>query len=317
MRIIASTGNPDVAMVYIAELSSGNLVEIVESLQPPLPREEKWVLLVSTMFGCPVGCKMCDAGGFYHGKPGKEEIFEQLDFLIRQRYPDGRIPSEQFKIQFARMGEPALNLQVLDVLDELPQRYHAPGLMPSISSVAPKGTLPFFERLREIKNRHYTGGNFQFQFSIHTTDLARRDQLIPVKKWSFAEMAAFGEKWLAPGDRKVTLNFALAEDSQIDPRVLLQYFNPEAFLIKITPLNPTYRAAENGMISYIDPNQQAEDYAKVAALRDAGYEVIVSIGEVEENLIGSNCGQYLRTHLRAAETLRDGYTYQIEECLPA
>jgi 23S rRNA (adenine2503-C2)-methyltransferase len=317
MRIIASTGNPEVAMVYIAELSSGNLVECVESLQPPLPREEKWVLLVSTMFGCPVGCKMCDAGGFYHGKPSKEEIFEQLDFLIRQRYPNGRVPSEQFKIQFARMGEPALNMQVLDVLDELPRRYHVPGLMPSISSVAPKGTLPFFERLLEIKNRHYRGGNFQFQFSIHTTDLARRDALIPVKKWSFAEMAAFGEKWLAPGDRKVTLNFALAADSQMDPQVLLEHFSPDTFLIKITPLNPTYRAAENGMISYIDPNQQAEDYAKVEALRRAGYEVIVSIGEVEENRIGSNCGQYLRTHLRAAETLRDGYTYQIEECQPA
>jgi len=29
-------------------------------------------------------------------------------------------------------------------------------------------------------------------------------------------------------------------------------------------------------------------------LRGTGYEVIVSVGELEENKIGSNCGQYLK-----------------------
>ena len=46
---------------------------------------------------------------------------------------------------------------------------------------------------------------------------------------------------------------------------------------------------------------------------DAGYQVIVSIGEVEENYIGSNCGQYVRKHLEAIDQILDGYTYQVEE----
>ena len=51
MKLIAKTGSEDVALVYIMELRDGKLVECVESIQPPLPRHEKWVLLVSTMFG--------------------------------------------------------------------------------------------------------------------------------------------------------------------------------------------------------------------------------------------------------------------------
>ncbi len=226
MKVIASAGREDIAMVYIGEGRDGNLVEFVESLQPPLPRQKKWVLLVSTMYGCPIGCKMCDAGGYYKGKPSMDDILDQIDFLVQQRYPDRIIPCEQWKIQFARMGEPALNSAVLSVLDELPRRYQAAGLMPSLSTVAPRGAERFFERLLEIKNTHYSRGNFQFQFSIHTTDENMRSELIPVKKWSFAEMAAYGERFYSRLDRKITLNFALSRNMPVEPAVLISYFDP-------------------------------------------------------------------------------------------
>jgi 23S rRNA (adenine2503-C2)-methyltransferase len=312
MKVIASTGKEDVAIVYIVEFEDGRMLECVEAVSPPLPRENKWVLLVSTMFGCPIGCMMCDAGGYYHGKTSAEMIYAQLDFLIYKRFPNGCVPSRQFKIQFARMGEPTLNPNVLTVLDELPDRYCAPGLMPSISTVAPHGSQKFFDRLIEIKRKKYAGGNFQFQFSLHTTDLGLRDKIIPAKKWSFQEMAAYGERFFSKGDRKITLNFALAQDLTLDPDILLEYFTPEKFLIKITPLNPTYRASANRLSSYIDPNQSTDHYAVVDALRKAGYDVIISIGELEENYIGSNCGQYLQRHLKSSDRLSTGYTYNVQ-----
>ncbi len=315
MKVLASIGREDVAMVYVIDLGDSKLVECVESVQPPIPREEKWVLLVSTMFGCPIGCVMCDAGGHYLGKPTKEQIFTQIDFLVRKRYPDRIIPAKQFKIQFARMGEPSLNPDVLEVLDELPELYHAPGLMPSLSTVAPKGSENFMDRLLEIKFNRYAGGHFQFQFSIHTTDETLRDEIIPVKKWSFAEMSAYGERFYAPGDRKITLNFALAQNMPVEPGILLNYFDPDKFLIKITPLNPTYQALENNLTSYIDPYVEDNGYEIVEALKQAGYQVIVSIGEVEENLIGSNCGQYIKRHLAATQPIADGYTYSIQDYL--
>ncbi|OGF56181.1 MAG: radical SAM protein [Candidatus Fraserbacteria bacterium RBG_16_55_9] len=307
MRVIARTGREEIAMVYIAELSEGRQIEFVESVQPPLPREEKWVLIISTLFGCPIGCLMCDAGGGYRGKLSKDEIFSQIDYLVKKRFPDGHVPVSKFKIQFARMGEPSFNSHVLEVLEELPRRYDAPGLLPSLSTIAPHGTDGFFERLLQIKQRQYSDGRFQLQFSIHTTDIHLRDRLIPVKKWDFAKIANYGERFHDKDNRKITLNFALAKEAPLDSSVLSRYFSPEKFLVKITPLNPTHRAQENRLCSHIDPHHLHGDCSVVQELRAAGFEVIQSIGEVEENRIGSNCGQYVTRHLQAEADISGGY----------
>jgi 23S rRNA (adenine2503-C2)-methyltransferase len=312
MNIAAKVGSDDIAVVYVGQFDDGELVEFVEAVQPPMPREEKWVLMLSTLYGCPVSCKMCDAGGFYHGKISKERLFAQLDYLVYRHYPDGKIPCRQFKIQFARMGEPTFNREVLKVLAELPERYDAPGLMPSLSTIAPGGVDEFFEELLQIKDRYYSGGRFQFQFSLHTSDEKLRRELVPVRTWSFAQMQAYGERFYRPGERKITLNFALAKDVPVAADDLIQFFDPEKFLIKITPLNPTYSAENNGLSSYIDAEAGPQPYEVVDQLEAAGYQVIVSIGETEENRIGSNCGQYVLKHVLAESKLGDGYLYKIE-----
>jgi len=309
MNVIAKAGNDEIAMVYIMELDRGKLIECVESVQPPVPREKKWVLMVSTLYGCPVGCRFCDAGEYYRGKLSKDDILTQIDYLIDRRFPDRKIPSDKFKIQFARMGEPAYNMNVLDVLEEIPGRYDAPGLLPSLSSTAPNGSDTFFEKLREIKERLYKE-KFQLQFSIHTTDRTLRDWLIPVKKWKMEKIGEYGESFFRKGERKVTLNFALAEGMPVDPSVLVRYFSPDTFLIKITPVNPTYRAVQNEITSHILPGK--EKYTIIETLKSEGYEVILSIGETAENYIGSNCGQYISTLVKEKETIQDGYTYSPE-----
>lgn len=316
MNVFAVAGTPEIATVYMADMGEGRLIEFVEALQPPYSRDERWILMVSTLFGCPVKCLICDAGGQYRGKPTAEQILAQIEYIVRRFYPDGRVPAAKFKIQFARMGEPALNMAVLDALEELPRRIHAPGLMPSVSTIAPHGTDTFFERLVDVKNRLYANGRFQFQFSVHTTDAALRDQLIPVRKWTFDRMAAYGERFLRPGDRKITLNFALAEGMPVGPEILLRYFDPERYLVKITPVNPTCQAVRNGLASYIDPHQPEGRTEVAERLVAAGYEVIVSIGEVRENQIGSNCGQYVLKYLKSREAVQGGYTAISPDMLP-
>jgi len=312
MKVFAVTGTPDVAEVFMADMGDGRMIEFVEALQPPYSRDERWILMISTLYGCPVKCQICDAGGSYRGKPTAEEILRQIDHMVFRWYPDGHVPSGKFKIQFARMGEPALNMAVLDVLEELPKRYHAPGLMPSISTIAPHGTNAFFEGLLDVKNRLYLNGRFQFQFSIHTTDVTLRNQLIPVRKWSFADMAAYGERFYRHGDRKITLNFALAEGMPVEPDVMLHYFDPERYLVKITPVNPTCHAVQNGLSTHIDPYRPETGQAVAQSLTEVGYDVIVSIGEIQENEIGSNCGQYVLNYMESKKKLVDGYTYEVK-----
>ena len=310
LRHIAKAGRDDIATVYLAETENGNRIEFVESIQPPIPREDKWVLIVSSLFGCPIGCGFCDAGGFYNGKPSKDEILAQIDYMVKRRFPSGDIPVKKFKVQFARMGEPALNTNVLDVIEEFPTLYNAPGFMPSISTVAPHGSEAFFERLLDIKKRLYKE-KFQLQFSIHTTDEKKRNWLIPVKKWNFKDIANYGEKFFESKDRKITLNFALAENMPIDPEILLDNFDTNLFLVKITPVNPTFRANSKNISSRIIPNKL--QYEFIDNLKEAGYDVILSVGELEENQIGSNCGQYLTSYIRENIGLANGYTYQLQE----
>jgi len=295
MKIIGRTGREEIAYVYLAETGRGEHIEFVESVQPPVPREEKWVLIVSTLYGCPVGCAICDAGGWYRGRLTSSEIMEQVDFMVNSRYPDRVVPARKFKIQFARMGEPSLNVHVLEVLEQLPERYNAPGLMPCLSTVAPNGSDRFFERLFEIKNELYPGGAFQMQFSLHTTDINLRDSLIPIKKWDFARIATYGERFFCGGDRKIALNFALAENAPLDIEILTKYFDPEIFLIKLTPVNPTVTAYKNKLNDGLAALMN-DDNTVMSALKER-FEVIISIGELEENGIGSNCGQYVRSFL--------------------
>ena len=319
MKVIAEYGQEDLARVYVAKMRESKapdrfLVEFVESVQPPIPQDKKWVLIVSSMFGCPVKCRMCDAGGDFGGKLSADEIISQVQYMVRRRYPDDKIPVPKFKIQFARMGEPSLNPAVLDAMERLPREFDAPGLNVSISTIAPKNTATsaFFEGLLATKDRLYTDGRFQLQFSIHTTDMVGRDDLMPVKKWSFDEISAYGERFAHPetGDKKVTLNFAPIEGYPVDASVIREHFDPQKFLIKLTPLNPTVRSNEETLKSAINPDDSNTSDHLVEAFRDQGYDVVLSIGELEENRIGSNCGQFIQRALRAQG--RPDKSYELE-----
>ncbi len=308
MKILGRTADSDISTVYLAELSGGRMIEFVESVHPPIPRSEKWVLIISTLCGCPVGCGFCDSGDFYKGKLSKEEMFAQIDYAVRKYYPDGCIPQEKFKIQFARMGDPVLNPAVLDVLEEFDERYEAPGFIPSLSTIASAGCGEFIRKLKDIKDRKYAG-RFQLQFSIHTTDPEQRDKLIPVRKLSFQEMAKLGNKFIEAGDKKISLNFALAEDNVVDPAVLRVHFDPRNYLVKLTPVNPTVSAEKNKIRSLEMQGMKLDEI--INGLESAGYETILSIGELEENRIGSNCGQVLKTYLDSGTISKDSYSYDL------
>ena len=307
MKVIQKTQQSDIATVYIAKSTDNKMIEFVESIQPPFTLKEKWILMVSMLFGCPGKCKFCDAGGNYQGKLSFEQIMFQIDYMIQKRFPTKNVTVEKFKIQFARMGEPSFNDAVLEVLKALPQKYNFKTFIPSVSTIAPRGTERFFQSLTDLKNSLYPE-NFQLQFSIHSTDEKQRDYLMPIKKWGFQQIADYGNNFYNEGNRKITLNFALGRDSIIKPEILTRYFDPDIFLIKITPVNPTYNALANNIKS--DFGSQLAGYEIIDKLEEKGYQVILSIGELEENKIGSNCGQFI--HSLKKKMVSDAYSYELE-----
>ncbi|MBM4159039.1 MAG: radical SAM protein [Ignavibacteria bacterium] len=310
MIVKAKTGNDSLAAVYIAEMQDGGMIEFVESLQPPFTINEKWVLIISTLCGCPVECSFCDAGGNYRRRLTEEEMFSQIDYMVSKRYPDRVIPADKFKIQFSRVGEPSFNPDVIDVLRNFSKKFTAKNFIPSVSTIAPSGTEKFFQKLLEVKKELYDK-SFQLQFSIHSTDTAERDKIIPVKKWSFPGIARYSEKFFSREGKKITLNFVLTEPGKFDTKILKKYFPPEIFLIKFTPLNPTFKAVKNKLQSYIQKDISEYEIAK--QVTNEGYEIIISVGEYEENLIGSNCGQYVAASEQNNGMNLDGYTYKVKK----
>lgn len=300
MEILGTRGRDDLASVFVARMREEPLalVEFVDAVDPRYPRAEKWVVTVSTQFGCPVKCAFCDSGGFFAGNLTEDEILAEIDHVVRRRAPDGRIGARKFKIHFARMGEPSLNPAVIRVLERLPGIYDAPGMIPCVPTVAPSAASAFFDRLLEVKRKHYGGGHFQLQFSINSTDPETRDSLMPVPKWGLDEIAGYARRWHDPGDRKVVLNFALTPSCPLDPEVVARYFDPGICMVKVTPLNPTDTAKASGMRTTVSSEAPhgADPVAK--ALRSLGFECVVSIGEAEEIEIGSNCGQAATRMLR-------------------
>ena len=297
MRVTAKRGNPQLATVYMATLSDGHGIEFVESVQPPIPREEKWVLIVSTLRGCPVNCPICDAGMSYAGRLTAGEILQQIDHMVTSRYPDRVVPVPKFKIQFARMGDPAFNPAVLEVLRTLPSIYRAPGLLPSLSTIAPEGCRDFLEELLLIKEELYSGGKFQMQFSIHSSSAEARSRLVPCPTLSFDRISEWGRRWHRKGDRKISLNFAAVEGYPLDPAVIAAAFPPSCFMIKLTPVNPTASTERNRLRGVIDPDRPGTARELVEGFRSAGFDTLLSIGDTRENQIGSNCGMYVGAYV--------------------
>lgn len=296
MKVVDIAGRPDLAQVYVIQVRDdpSSLVECVGAIDPALPRSQKMVIVVSTQLGCPVRCAMCDAGTDYRGNLTKAEIRGQIAHVLEHwAGPDAR-RCAKLKVQFARMGEPSLNPAVLEVIEELGQEKLFDGLIPCIATTAPRAGAAWLEELVGVRDRWFGEGRFQLQMSIQSTSEATRDRMIPIRKWTLLEIAAFAQRITGPRDRKVTLNFALAEGVEVSPEALANTFDPTACLVKLTPLNPTYQAERSGLSTAFAPGGEESIQSLVAQIRAFGFECIVSTGLAEESELNTSCGQLAR-----------------------
>lgn len=271
-----------VSKVFVFETKDKKLFESVD-VEPLINEKtyEKWVLIVSTQIGCPVGCLFCDSGYNFERNLTFDEIMSQIEFIIKERDLNPN-KFKKFKIQFARMGEPSFNDDVLNVIEELKKKYK--NCIPCVSTVLPRNRRVWFEKLLSIKESFI---DFQLQFSIFSTNIEERNKMIPIEKENFIYLNEYGKNFYSDGKRKIVLNFPVSANNEISYEKISFYFDKKIFIVKLTPVNPTYQSIKNNL--YVESFKRIEKIGK--QLNENGFDVIVSIGELRENIIGSNCGQ--------------------------
>lgn len=276
-------------------LSLGDYGKAVNLAEKPvehtdlLPLEEKWVITISTQYGCSMGCAFCDVPRV---GPGVNATIGDLLWQVetaRSLHPEVK-STKRLNIHFARMGEPTFNPEVIRAAMMFRDAYHGFKVHPVVSTMMPKDNSNLKEFIREwmwVKNIYYQGES-GLQLSINTTSELLRRSIFHGSALSLGEIAEV-MGGIIPKGRKITLNFAVA-DWPIDPSVLLKYFNPDHYIVKLTPMHKTRNAEMKGIKTEGDYATPEPYQIHAANLRKAGYDVLVFIASREEDEGRITCG---------------------------
>ena len=265
-----------------------------------LPLSEKWVITLSTQYGCPMKCQFCDVPNIpFKGNASfddlKKQFYEAIKLFPSVSYTD------RLNIHFARMGEPILNPNVFKFASWLyankRQIYNDVGLRietlhPVMTTSSPRWFRPLERRLLEwceIKNGLYNG-QAGLQLSINSTSDEQRDELFNACQSKLSRIAKIGEKLPMPVGRKYCLNFAYATGSVIDPVLLAKMFDREKFMVKLTPIHNNNACRKNG-IETKDGYHSFTPYKEVEeGLKNVGFDVIIFVPSVDEEDGLVTCG---------------------------
>ena len=258
---------------------------------------EKMVITISTQYGCSMDCKFCDVP--LVGRGTNATYYDMLNQIKAGLALHPELDyTKRLNIHFARMGEPTFNGNVLDVAACLKRNIYdfwekSGTVHPVVSTMLPRRNRHLLQFLKiwteDIKNKLYEG-EAGLQFSINSTDNEQREKMFSGNAYSLSRVAAIGRHLPYPVGRKYALNFALADEYIIDPLVMKKWFDPEKFMVKITPLHKTQSCDENG-IATTNGYEAFTPYKKVEDdLKNAGFDVIVFVPSYDEDLGMITCG---------------------------
>jgi len=263
-----------------------------------LPLSEKWVITISSQYGCSMGCTFCDVPLV---GPGKNATYNDL---IKQVLTGIKIHPEvpftkRLNIHFARMGEPTWNPNVLDATKwfktHIDPEY---AIHPVVSTMMPKHNewlKTFIHTWMRMKNR-LLRGEAGLQLSINSTNEEERNEMFNGNAHTLEDIARIMDG-IIPNGRKITLNFAVA-DYEICPDTLLKYFDPDDYIIKLTPMHKTNSAVGSHIETKGDYTTYRPYEKDEKTLLNAGYDVLVFIASHEEDDSRITCGNALLHEMR-------------------
>lgn len=260
-----------------------------------MPLSEKWVVTISTQYGCSMNCKFCDVPKV---GVGRNVTFQDLtDEVIEALKQHPEIThTKRLNIHYARMGEPSFNPAVLEhariVRDSIKPFVGDSLVHPVISTMLPRKNahlLDFLGEWVDIKNNAFDG-NAGLQFSINSTDDEQRNYLFSGNSLSLREISEIANQLPSPRGRKYALNFALADNSIIKGKVLADLFDTNKFMCKITPLHRTTASTDNNIVTTGGYNSFTPYKDVEQDLKDNGFDVIVFVPSFDEDDGLITCG---------------------------
>jgi 23S rRNA (adenine2503-C2)-methyltransferase len=256
-----------------------------------MPLDKKWVTTISTQYGCSMNCTFCDVPKVGAGRNASfnDLCGQVLTSLMLHPEITG---SERLNVHFARMGEPSFNPEVLDCAKWLKEHIDPEyNVHPVVSTMMPKNNKwlkTFIHTWMRIKNRMYKG-NAGLQISVNSTNEAQRNSMFSGNALNLIQVSKIMDG-VMPIGRKITLNFAVTEDYEIDPSAIVDLFSPDHYLVKLTPMHKTVTAESNGIETDGDFTQYHPYEEHEKNLKSAGYDVIVFLASEYEDLGRITCG---------------------------
>jgi 23S rRNA (adenine2503-C2)-methyltransferase len=268
--------------------------------RPVMPLSEKWVITVSTQYGCPMKCNFCDVPNVrFKGNATfddlKAQFYNAIGLMTNVNYTD------RLNLHFARMGEPIFNEHVFNFTEHLyhnKRRIHddtnlrIETLHPVLTTSLPKDFRLLEQRIRQwihIKNNVYNG-QAGLQFSINSTNDEQRRSMFGSMALNLVDFADMASKFPEPVGRKYCLNFAFSTDYEIDAKRLYNLFNPDHFMVKITPIHNNTACRTNG-IETVGGYNSFVPYAKAEAdLIAEGFDVLIFVPSMDEENGLVTCG---------------------------
>lgn len=261
-----------------------------------MPLEEKWVVTLSTQYGCNTGCTFCDVPKVGDGVNATYmDLKGQIEASLAL-HPEV-LGTKRLNVHYARMGEPSWNPMVLEIsydLHKIARPYIGNSMIhPVFTTMCPNGNGRLFKRLQEwtndIKNGAYRG-DAGLQLSINSTSDYQREEMFNGNALSLQEISRIVADLPTPLGRKYALNFALADNYEVDAVRLRKLFSPEKCMVKITPLHKTHACVENS-ISTSDGYTSFVPYKKVESdLKANGFDVLVFVPSHDEDAGRITCG---------------------------
>ena len=242
---------------------------------------ERTVLCISTMCGCPMGCRFCGTGDYFVRSLTAEEIVAQATYILDSQI-DGINPSEIKKLQIMvmSMGEPALVKALWEAFRILHKKYPNAALL--ISSSGPKIDYSW---IREMSVEIPTVG---LQFSVHESTDTARNALIPFEnKLNLFEIAKEGLEWFIATRRKPYFNYCAHgnNSSEEDVERLFNLFNPSVWEATVSVI--CERESHAQATNEHQRNLAIEFGNKLV---ERGYNVRV-FDPAGQDTIGGGCGQ--------------------------